>query len=246
MALGAALLGVLPAMAADEKPAAATDRRPAGNALITRFIKASGGETALRQRTSRLTKGRISVPSLGVNGGMEILQAAASKSLQTFEIGPGVTFAMGSDGTTAWMNIPGIGVMEMEGDQRQQFIAESDLYRMLSLRTRFTKSEVKPSQKLGAMECDVLVGTTKDGKTETLYFSHATGLLARWDRDILSQDGSWASGENWLEDYRSVDGLQLPFKIRQPKPESGAFEMEIQEIRHGVPTPDDRFKKPSA
>lgn len=245
LALGVILFRMVPAASAAESPAPTTPKKP-GDALISRFIEASGGETAIRQRTSRLTKGRISVPALGVNGTMELLQGAGGKTLQTFELAPGVAFVMGSDGTVAWMNIPGIGIQEMEGDQRDQFIAESDLYRMLSLAGRFVTSEVKDTQKLGAIECDVMVGTTKGGKKETLYFSRSTGLLVRWDREILSQDGSWAQGENWLEDYRSVDGLQLPFKIRQPKPESGAFEMEFLEIRLGVPVPDDKFKKPAA
>lgn len=235
---------LLPALTAADK--ASIPPEPSGNAILARFVEVSGGESAIRQKTARLSKGRISLPAMGVNGDLEILQATGGKTVQTFVLGPGVSAAMGTDGSLAWMNIPGIGVQEMEGDQRRQFMEDADLFRMLQLGKRFTRTEVKSPQKLGPLECDVVVGNTREGKTETLYFDRATGLLLRWDREMLTQTGSWSPGETWWEDYRTVDGLKLPFKVRQPKPESGAFEIEISEIQHGVPTPDEKFKKPAA
>ena len=235
---------LLPVLTAADK--ASIPPEPSGEAILARFVEVSGGESAIRQKTARLSKGRISVPAMGVNGDLEILQATGGKTVQTFVLGPGISATMGTDGSLAWMNIPGIGVQEMEGDQRRQFMEDVDLFRMLQLGKRFTKTEVKAPQKLGAVECDVVLGTTKEGKTETLCFERSTGLLLRWDREMLTQTGSWAPGETWWEDYRTVDGLKLPFKIRQPKPESGAFEIEISEIQHGVPTPGEKFKKPAA
>lgn len=235
-AVGSALL------AADKAVAPAT--APTGDVFFTRFVEASGGEAAIRQRTSRLSQGEISIPALGIRGHLQLLQTATGKTVQTLEVGPGMTFSMGSDGTVAWINIPGVGVQEMEGDQRTQFLDDSDLFRTLNLSKRFTKTEVKSPEKLAGVECDVVVGTTKAGKVETLYFSRPDGLLRRWDREILTQEGTWAPGETWIEDYRTVDGLKVPFKTRQPKPETGAYEIELSEIRHGVPTPEEKFKKP--
>ena len=244
LALSMASAELHPALIAADKSAAAPVS-PA-DAHFVRFIEASGGEPAIRKRTTRQTKGRISIPSMGINGSLEILQSATGKTVQTFELGPGVTFAMGSDGAIVWMKIPGLGVQEMEGDQRRQFVEDSDLYRMLNLSSRFTRKDVKGPKSLGAVECDVVVGTTKEGKTETFFFARSNGLLIRWDREILTQTGAWAPGETWLEDYRTVDGLKVPFKIRQMKPDSDAFEIEIHEIRHGVPVPDNKFTKPAA
>ncbi|MBX3731888.1 MAG: hypothetical protein KF791_04760 [Verrucomicrobiae bacterium] len=232
----------LPAFAADP-PAA---KAPAtADAAFARFVEALGGEKAVREQTTRQTKGRLSVPAMGLEGNIEMLQSAPRRTLQVIEVAPGMTLSMGSDGTVAWMTFPGIGAQEIEGEQRQNFIEDADIFRMLELPKRYSKSETKGSQKLDDVEVDLVVGTTPAGRTETLYFSRADGLLRRWDRQILTQAGSWEPGETWLEDYRAVDGIQVPFKIRQPKPESGAFEIVVSEVKHGVPAPAERFRKPT-
>ncbi len=49
--------------------------------------------------------------------------------------------------------------------------------------------------------------------------------------------------ESYYEEYREVDGIQLPFRIRQYTP---VYNMEIQfrEIRHNLPVDEEIFDPP--
>lgn len=61
-------------------------------------------------------------------------------------------------------------------------------------------------------ECYVVRGLNRQNKLETFYFDIDTGLLLRFDFDTQGPDGP-ATVEAYLEDYREVGKLLLPFRM---------------------------------
>ncbi|HEY0169975.1 MAG TPA: hypothetical protein VGB98_02910 [Pyrinomonadaceae bacterium] len=61
-------------------------------------------------------------------------------------------------------------------------------------------------------ECYVVRGLNRQNKLETFYFDIDTGLLLRSDFDTQGPDGP-ATVEAYLEDYREVGRLLLPFRM---------------------------------
>ncbi len=51
--------------------------------------------------------------------------------------------------------------------------------------------------------------------------------------------------QSFLDDYRDVDGVKIPFKLRQV---TSAFtiDIKIEEVKHNVPIDDAKFNKPAA
>lgn len=245
MLLLASLLAVqISLLGRDTAKPAATTPTATPEALITRFVQASGGEAAIRKQTTRLTRAKLDIPAMGASGTIEMLEAAPGKRFQELSFGESFTMTMGTDGQDAWVNIPGMGIQDMTGAQAQNYIENARIMEILSLPQRFTKMEIKPSTKVAGVECDVVAGTNKRGSVELLHFARPTGLLVRWDRQTANQAGEWVNGEMLMEDYREVDGIKLPFRLRMSNPSEGAVTLEITEVKHGVDAPAAKFTKP--
>ena len=78
---------------------------------------------------------------------------------------------------------------------------------------------------------------------EKWYFDADSGLLVRVDIERENPQGK-VPVEVYLDDYREVDGVKLPFSLRQVTP---AFSVNLtaEEIKHGVSVDDAKFKKPN-
>ncbi len=232
------------------RSAAAEPERPSGtNAaaaqeILDRFVTASGGEAAFKKLTTRLTTGNFESPAMGIAGSLEILQATPQKMFQKLSVGDFATITMGTDGRMAWINIPGVGVQEMEGEVSKQFTEDGDMLALLSNSSRLTNLVVKTPATVEGTPCAVVAGTNSRGQAETLYFGKDSGLMLRWDRLKLDPLGQWVATETLFSDYREVDGLKLPFKVAQKVPSDQAFTLVITRIEHGVPAPEEQFKKP--
>ncbi|HEX7957747.1 MAG TPA: hypothetical protein VF508_12425, partial [Pyrinomonadaceae bacterium] len=72
-------------------------------------------------------------------------------------------------------------------------------------------------------EAFVVEATPAGGAPVRLYFDARTGLLVRRDR-------------TYFEDFREVDGVRLPFRIRDD-----FAVITLEEVRHGQPLEDARF-----
>lgn len=253
LALVCAGLSLMPAVrlaAADAAKAPETGKSAAGPdaaalQVFRRFVEASGGEAAIRKRATRLTVASFESPSLGIKGTLEMLQSAPRRMVQKMILGNGPSLTMGTDGKVAWMNAPGVGVQQMDGLQRDQFIEESDLLGLLDYPTRFAYATVKAPTKVGEVDCVVVSGISRLGKPETMYFAKDTGLLHRWDRPKLNPASEWSDTQTLFEDYRDVDGVKVPFKISQREPADQAFVLVVTSVKHDVEAGEDRFKQPS-
>jgi outer membrane lipoprotein-sorting protein len=225
---------------ADAKPAVAL---PSVDEILDKHVKAIGGKAALEKLNSRAAKGTFEIEAMSIAGPFENYAKAPNKVAVTFSI-PGVgNGAQVFDGQKAWDSNPMTGLRELGGEEFAVLKRESDFYRDLNLKKHYQKMEVKGKEKVGQSEAYLVEATPTEGGPEKLYFDANTGLLIRQDAERETAQGKVAM-EVYMEDYKLVDGVNIPHKVRQITP---MFSMTIKfaEVKHNVEIDDAKFAKPA-
>lgn len=225
---------------ADAKPAAAM---PAVDDILAKYLKAVGGKEAIEKLSSRASKGTFEIEAAGISGPFENYAKAPNKSALQFSIPNIGNGAQVFDGQKAWDSNPMTGLRELGGEELAVMKRESDFYRDLNLKKHYQKMEVKGKEKVGQSDAYVIEATPTEGGPEKLYFDISTGLLVRQDAERETGQGKLAI-EVYMEEYKMVDGVNIPHKVRQVTP---VFSMTIKftEVKHNVPIDDAKFAKPA-
>jgi hypothetical protein len=207
---------------------------PNADQLLDRYVQALGGTNALDAIKTRYTQ-RTAV--LGTGGLTEkLLQKAPDKMLITLPSGQ----KYGFDGTNAWEQSSRGTVRNMAREARATFFQDADFPPGLHLRKRFQSLSLI---KQGAPACSVgILGTLADGSTQRWFFAEATGLAIR--REIFSKGAKVPEAVCEYDDYRTVDGVMVPFTIRLNPGSMPSFNYQVTEVKHNLPVDDTKFEKP--
>ena len=227
--------------AADPKPAA---KLPTVDQILDKYVQAIGGKAAVEKQTSRIAKGSFEIPAFGASGTAEIYAKAPNKTATTINVaGYGVVQEV-FDGKTGWSSDPQNGLREKSGAELAATKLDAEFHKSIKLKQLYPKIVVKGTDKVGDKEVYVVEGTPAESSAETWYFDTQTGLILREDAERESPQGKQAI-QVFLEDYRDVDGVKMPFSIRQV---TSAFTLNIKmdEIKNNVPVDDAKFNKPAS
>lgn len=223
------------------KPAEAM---PTVDQIIDKYVAALGGKAAIEKITSTASKGTFEIAAFGASGSAEIWTKAPNKTAIRLDI-PGFGIVQeGFNGTVAWAQEPQSGLREKTGSELASTKLDADFYKPLRLKQLYPKITVKGKEKLGDKDAYVLEATPAEGSVETWYFDAASGLLARIDAERESPQGK-AAVQNYLEDYRDVDGVKEPFTNRIVSP-AFTIIIKLDEVKHNVAIDDTKFNKPAA
>jgi zinc protease len=223
------------------QPANETASLPTLDQILDKFVESSGGKAALEKVTSRQVKGTFEIPSMGASGTVEIYAKAPNKSYTVIDVPGFGTIQQGYDGTVAWEDNPMTGQRDLTGAELAARKRDVDFYRELHLKEIYPQMVVKGQEKVGERQAYLVEGTPPEGKPEKMFFDVENGLLIRMDAERESPQGT-ALVETYLEDYRDVDGVKVPFTMRQVNP---MFSMTIKfsEVKNNVEIEDIKFSK---
>jgi len=117
--------------------------RPTVDAILAAYLKAIGGEEAVRAPQSRRTTGKFEMSQMqGMPMKMKLEAKAPNKLVMTLDI-PGMgQMQQGYDGKVGWSNDPMQGPMLMPEEQLRQFRREANFHRDLNLLEGFKDVEV--------------------------------------------------------------------------------------------------------
>ena len=223
--------------------AAATETLPSIDQILEKQIEALGGKAALEKITTRQVSGAFEIAAFNAGGTLKAYAKAPNKNASVADVPGFGQFQRGFDGTTAWEQDPTSGLHEISGPELSARKRDSDFHAEVHMKDLFSNLTVKGKEKVGDKEAYLVEATPSEGKTEKLYFDVKSGLLIRHDAERESAQGA-ALIQTYFEDYREVDGVKVPFTIRQVNP---AFEMSIKvdEVKHNVEIDDAKFAKPT-
>ena len=171
---------------------------------------------------------------------IEIQQKQPDHYLSTVTTPRGVS-TQGFDGKSGW-SLRGGKAAPLEAKQLAEILKEADLFFPSHVQDRFAKLTVLGRESVDGHETFTVAAKGADGSREILSFDAVSGLLVRrlaFGHTVLGR----TSAETTYSDFRSVDGVQVPFKIVSRAPRSAQV-TTFSEIKQGVTVDDAVFKMP--
>ena len=231
---------------------------PTADQVFDKYAQALGGKGAIDKIKTRTTKITLLRPKL-VNPGTAtaaIMNRAETWTIETFHKAPdkyltvvttpgGVVY-QGFNATIGWTKTPR-GQRELNAVELARVKRQADLYSDLKLKDQYSKVSVMGKEQLGEFETYVLDARSLENKTERLYFDVKTGFLRR--RIAFTEIKLGLDPEQTdYEDYRQVDGVWLPFIVRQSYLDDNHFgtTRTLTEVKHNAPIDDAKFNAPAA
>jgi carboxyl-terminal processing protease len=198
---------------------------PRVRALLEKFYGAVGGREAFARLSTRVSKGTFEGTSAGLklDGTIEILEKSPDKSVTLISVPGAGVMRRGFTGEYGYQQIPLMGFRRIEGAELDELKLTSDFNWMVDLERLYPKMTLKGTAESGGAQFQIVEAETAAGLPATLYFDAKTGLLVRRDRIFF-------------EDYREVDGVRLPFTVRDD-----FSVIHLTEVKHNQPLDDARF-----
>jgi hypothetical protein len=231
------------ATSAASAPAPAAAPALTADQVLENYIKAIGGREAWKKLTTRISTGTIDVPAMSLSGLVTVREKAPNRSIFTVNFN-GAVFQQGFDGTVGWSNDPQNGLREQTGEELAETKRDSDFYHPLDLKQMYSKITVTGTDKIDDRDAYVVEASSGDLGTDKIYFDTQNGLVLRIVGQHHTMEGPATFTEDF-SDFREVDGIKLPYTVRQESP-SSTFTIKFTEIRHNEGIEDAAFAKPAA
>jgi photosynthetic reaction center cytochrome c subunit len=213
---------------------------PTVSQLIGRFQSALGGASALEQVKSRVAKGTMQ--SGGQTAKIEIFTEAPDRQAIVRHFAQGDTTTV-YDGHAGWTMIPGRPLREMHGADLSIAQLDADLRFALHIPGLFPDLRVEYPEEIAGREFYVLSGRQEGRLSAKFYFDKQSGALVRMVRLADSPLGVNPSQIDY-EDYRSVDGVQVPYRMILTEP--GAIStIQLEEVRPNASIDPAIFARPA-
>ncbi|MDT5272306.1 MAG: hypothetical protein QOH49_4492 [Acidobacteriota bacterium] len=214
--------------------------------LMAKVVEATGGEAALRKHKTLRIVADADLLHQGVSGEAIIFARAPNSYAQDVtltalgkKIGTFHEFFDGAQGGEEGSFIPFDPKTGKELDETRN---GSDFYAPLNWKTLFKTADIKKMSKVDGEETYVVVFTPEKGSAVTQYISAKTYLPLRVDTVATSDTISMPVTETY-SDYRSVDGVMIPFRRVSNSQAMGDTVLRIREATFDVPVPEVVFKR---
>jgi len=248
----------LPAPQVAEGVEAAAQRAlPSVDDIVAKYIRALGGEAAIRKVTTRVIIGSQDLPT--GPGGTVPAPAKLERLLKAPNLVSDVyttdkfTMSTGFDGKVQWTkaangNVTWLAPDSVDGERAARAAA---FYEPLTLQQQYRTLAVEGTARINGKDTYVVVGTPAANTAERLYFEVRSGLLLRKSTYIETAVGR-SPFQVEFDDYRNTgSGMKIPFVIRMspagPRTELHPVStLRITSVKDNVPVDEARFAKPAA
>jgi hypothetical protein len=224
------------------QPAATPSPPPTAEQILAKYTEALGGQGAIDKMKTGVMKGTYA----GFNGAplsYEVTLSAPDKFHISLTTPQGVT-ERGFDSKIGWEK-NSRGVNELSVGILDQMKSMFLFFRNIKLKEQFAQVRFNGRDKINDRDVWIVGGRTADNHRERLYFDSGTGLLVRRLSYTETPLGVIPTQVDF-EDYRSVDGVQLPFTIKIVSVEPGFVSTrKYSEIKLNTPVDDVTFKMPA-
>lgn len=213
--------------------------------LMRKVVEATGGEAALRRHKSLRIVADMDLLHQGVSGEAIIYARAPNSFAQDVrltamgkQIGSFREFFDGAQGGTEGSFLP---FDPKTGKELEETRINSDFYAPLNWKTLFQKAEIKKMSKVDGEDAYVVVLTPEKGSPVTQYISAKTFLTLRTD-SLATSDTTTMPVTETYSDYRSVDGVMIPFRRVSNSQAMGDTVLKIREAKFDVSVPEEAFR----
>jgi len=221
---------------------AAEEALPSGEAVMDRYIEATGGLDAYGKIYNSVFRGAFEIEQAGIKADLTIYQAMPNKIYTRLESDATGTIESGSNGGVFWERSVMTGPKLKEGQEKEDAIRDAVFNKFARWREIYQKAACVGAESVDGAPCHKVILTPKSGSSQTLYFNKASGLLVKAKSVVEHQMGN-IPVEASIGDYREVDGILVSHKAKVSV--MGQTRMVTAEsIEHNVDIPEDRFSLP--
>ena len=221
--------------------------------IVEKSIAALGGRPAHAKVKSRITTGTIvlSTPGGDIEGSIEMLNATPNKSrmllkadLSALGAGPFV-LDQRFDGSSGFVLDSLQGNREVTGNQLDNMKNGSFPHPFLTYKEAGTKVELKGKEKVGDREAFLLVFDPTSGSEIRQFIDAETFLPVRMSLTVnVPQIGQDVEQVTDFLDYKEVDGIKLPFRLRSSSAVQN-FTITVAKVEHNGKVDETLFVKPA-
>ena len=206
--------------------------------IVAKNIAAKGGEAKLKAVQTLRQTGSISIQ--GQNAQLVTVSKRPNLSRQEISM-MGTTLTMAFDGTKAWMLNPMVGpdAMEMPAEQAEMIKDQADIDGpLMDYKAKGSTVELVGVEEANGRKAFHL-RVTRKGLPPTELFIDSQNYL-----DVKAVTTVPGSGtmEVTFGDYRSVDGMMVPFSVKSSAAGMTISELKLDKVEFNVTLPADAFK----
>lgn len=221
--------------------AAAGDAAQTVDEIVAKNLEARGGVEKLKAMTTVKIVGKITAQ------GMELPMTSWAKRPNLMRRDTKFQdqlMVVAFDGTTVWGVNPMMGPtpQALTGPQADMTRAEADFDPLfLDYRQKGHEIELVGTETIEGRRLQHLRVTKKNGQIHDYYLDADTGLEARLVT-TLEHGGMKAEVTTELSDYREVDGLRIPFAMKQSMNGNPVVQVALEKVEFNIPIEDDLFR----
>ena len=231
--------GTLPASA--QAPASPL---PTGEAVLAKYIEATGGMAAYDAIKNRVVRARMEILGAGVALNLTMYAAAPASLFTVVESEATGRIESGVSEGIAWENSAARGAVVKDGIELDDARRDAIFDRLAHWKEHLKSVECVGTAAVNGKPAYRVVVTPKTGSPQTVYFDKETGLLARTETTVHSAAGAVTVVAE-PGDFRKVDGIMLAFTSRM-KVMGQERVVTVEQVEHNVTLPADRFALPAA
>jgi outer membrane lipoprotein-sorting protein len=212
--------------------------------IVARNLQAKGGIDKLKAiQTIRMT-GKVAAQ--GMEMPIMIVSKRPNLLYQEMQV-QDKKIVSAFDGQKAWAINPFMGSdtpQELEGAQAEMAKEQADLDGVLvDYKAKGHTLELVGTEEIEGTKVHKLKMTRTSGRVAYLYLDASTGIDRKMTTE-MEQGGKTFSLETELSNYQTVDGITLPFTIRQVMNGMPVATITVEKVEFGAPVEDSTFRMP--
>ncbi len=213
--------------------------------IVAKANQAKGGDKWKTIQSTRMTA-RINLQ--GMEMPMTIVSRRPNLMRQDITVPmQNVTIVQGFDGQKGWMVNPMVGAEATElpaaATEAMKDQAEFD-GPLMDYKAKGNTVELVGTEAVGGAKAYHLKITKKSGQVQHLFIDVARGVEVKSISEVDMGAGV-TRVETELSDYRTVDGILVPFTMRVTGGPAGAVSMTVDKVEFNVAVDDAIFKMPN-
>ncbi len=193
---------------ATAEPASPSAAAPEAKDVIARYVKAIGGESAVRAQKSRMMKGEMSMEGMG-SAPLIIYFAAPNRMLVEVEVPDMGQFRQGFDGEVAWSLDPFSGPSLLDDEQLAATREQADFYGEIHFDKRFKSMETTGEKEFDGVNCYALKMLNNRDEESTYFFEIESGLL-RGTTQVQETGMGPMEMKSINKEYKEFGGVKFP------------------------------------
>ena len=217
---------------------------PSLKEILARAEKSMGGSEAWKNTNTMMMKGVLQTEDASAFVAIEIYKKAPDKSLLKMKLPQNMEMREVCDGKSAWMEDPRGGYHEFRGAELESRLKRSQFSEQSKMILLAATGKVLGAEKIGLHSVYVVEYSSQKNETTKLYFDEESGLVLRSEETAAKPDGAYTTKLD-MDDYRSVDGMMVPFRMKRTE-KGSVIKIKLTQVKNNLPIEDEMFVKPAS